>query len=98
MKMKRVVKGVEMIGLGETLPSINGAAAEVPTKKDTHMKAIVSRQYSSPDVLEPEEVQKPTPGDDEVLTKVQPASANPGDWHLLQADPFFVRLTGFGFL
>jgi len=56
------------------------------------MKAIVYHKYGSPDVLELEEVQKPTPKDDEVLVKVHAASANPADWHLLRATPFFARL------
>lgn len=56
------------------------------------MKAIVCHEYGSPDVLHLEEVPKPTPGDDDVLIKVCAASANAGDWHLLRADPFLVRL------
>ena len=49
-------------------------------------------KYGSPDVFELEEVQKPAPKDDEVLVKVHAASANPADWHLLRATPFFARL------
>ena len=60
------------------------------------MKAIVYREYGPPDVLNLEEVQKPTPGDDEVLVKVHAASANAADWHLMRADPFLVRVMGFG--
>ncbi len=56
------------------------------------MKAIVYHKYGSPDVLELEEVQKPTAKADEVLVKVQAASVNPLDWHLLRATPFFARL------
>jgi len=40
------------------------------------MKAIVYQKYGSPDVLKFEEIQKPTPRDDEVLIKVHPASVN----------------------
>ena len=56
------------------------------------MKAIVYHKYGPPDVLNLEEVPKPTPNDDEVLVKVHAASANPADWHLLRATPFFARL------
>jgi len=63
------------------------------TSKDTHMKAIVYHKYGPPDVLKLEEVQKPTPRDDEVLIKVHAASANPADWHLLRGEPFLARLT-----
>src|SRR6516164_2355616 len=61
-------------------------------RKGTHMKAIVYQKYGSPDVLQLEKVEKPTPKDDEVLVKVQAASVNAGDWHLLRGDPFLVRL------
>jgi NADPH:quinone reductase-like Zn-dependent oxidoreductase len=56
------------------------------------MKAIVYHNYGSPDVLKLEEVEKPTPSDNEVLIKVQAASVNPQDWHLMRANPFLVRL------
>ena len=57
------------------------------------MKAMVYTKYGPPDVLKPEEIQKPTPNDDEVLVKVQAASVNPYDLHHLRAKPFFIRLT-----
>lgn len=56
------------------------------------MKAIVYHTYGSPDVLHMEEVQKPVPQDDEVLVKVVAASVAAGEWHLLRADPFLIRL------
>lgn len=62
------------------------------------MKAIVNTKYGSPDVLEFKEVEKPTPGDNEVLIKVEAASLNAADWHLMRAKPFIVRLMGDGLL
>ncbi|HSF18760.1 MAG TPA: NAD(P)-dependent alcohol dehydrogenase [Vicinamibacteria bacterium] len=62
------------------------------------MKAIVHYRFGSPDVLEYEEVQQPTAGNDEVLVKVQAASTNPADWHSMRADPFFIRFMGDGLL
>ena len=59
---------------------------------DAQVKAIVYREYGSPDILKLEEVEKPFPGDDEVLIKIHAASVNTRDWHLLRADPFLVRL------
>jgi NADPH:quinone reductase-like Zn-dependent oxidoreductase len=43
------------------------------------MKAIVYHRYGSPDVLKCEEIEKPTPGDSEVLIKVRAAAVNPLD-------------------
>ncbi|MGB5047486.1 MAG: NAD(P)-dependent alcohol dehydrogenase, partial [Caldilineaceae bacterium] len=56
------------------------------------MKAIIAPKYGSPDVLELRDVDKPTPKADEVLVKIHAAAVNAGDWHLLRADPFLIRL------
>jgi len=56
------------------------------------MKAIVYTEYGSADVLQLNDVEKPTPRDNEVLVKVHAASANPADWHLMRAAPFLARL------
>ncbi len=61
------------------------------------MKANVYRCYGSPDVLSFEDVEKPTPADNEVLIKVQAASVNPLDWHYMRGSPYLMRLgTGLG--
>jgi NADPH:quinone reductase-like Zn-dependent oxidoreductase len=64
----------------------------------TRMRAIVYHRYGSPDVLHLEAVPKPVPQHDEVLVNVHAASVNAGDWHLLRAKPFLMRLMGFGLL
>jgi NADPH:quinone reductase-like Zn-dependent oxidoreductase len=56
------------------------------------MKAIVYQGFGSPDILRCEEIDKPIPGDDEVLVKVRAASVNPLDWKLMKGGPFIVRL------
>ncbi|MCI0596523.1 MAG: NAD(P)-dependent alcohol dehydrogenase, partial [candidate division Zixibacteria bacterium] len=56
------------------------------------MKAMVYTQYGPPDVLRLEEIEKPVPKYNEVLVKVQAASVNALDWHLLRAKPSLVRL------
>jgi NADPH:quinone reductase-like Zn-dependent oxidoreductase len=61
------------------------------------MKAMVFHNYGSPDVLKLEEVEKPTPREDEVLIKVHAASINDWDWELLRGKPFVNRLL-FGLL
>lgn len=55
------------------------------------MQAITQNRYGSPDVLELRTVAVPTPGDDEVLVRVQAASINPLDWHLVTGLPYMVR-------
>ncbi|MCK5131410.1 MAG: NAD(P)-dependent alcohol dehydrogenase [Candidatus Sabulitectum sp.] len=56
------------------------------------MKAIVYQEYGSSDALELKEVDRPCPGDNEVLIKVYAASINDWDWGLLQGTPFTNRL------
>ena len=56
------------------------------------MKAILFTEYGSADVLQFTDVEKPAPGDNEVLIKVYAASANPLDWHSMRGAPFIARL------
>ena len=60
--------------------------------RDSQMKAVVRYKYGSSDVLQLEELQKPTPGDDEVLLKIHASSVNRDDWELLTGDPFLYIL------
>lgn len=50
------------------------------------LKAIVYRKYGGPEVLSYEEVEKPSPKDDEVLIKVHAVSINDWDLGLLHGD------------
>lgn len=50
------------------------------------MKAIVYTKYGGPEVLQLQEVEKPSPKDDEVLVKVRAVSINDWDWGLLRGD------------
>jgi len=56
------------------------------------MRAMVYHRYGDPDVLELEEVEKPTPGDEEVVLRVCAASLNPMDWRIMKGKPYFFRL------
>lgn len=60
------------------------------------MKAIVSRCYGPPHVLKLENIEKPSPADDEVLVKVHAAAVNPLDYHYMRGKPYVMRLMGSG--
>lgn len=62
------------------------------------MRAVVRYRYGAPDVLRLAEVPKPAPGEGEVLVRIRAASANAGDWRILRAAPFLIRLGGYGLL
>ncbi|HET6445956.1 MAG TPA: NAD(P)-dependent alcohol dehydrogenase [candidate division Zixibacteria bacterium] len=56
------------------------------------MKAMTYYKYGSPEVLQLEEIEKPSVQDDEVLIKVHAASVTPLDWHFLTGTPYIARL------
>jgi NADPH:quinone reductase-like Zn-dependent oxidoreductase len=56
------------------------------------MKAFVLRSYGSPDDLDLTDIDKPVPGDDEVLVRVHATSVQPYDWHLMRGEPYIARL------
>ena len=62
------------------------------------MKAIVCKKYGSPlQVLELNEVTKPTPEKKEVLIKIHSATVNDYDWSMVRGKPYLYRLL-FGIL
>jgi NADPH:quinone reductase-like Zn-dependent oxidoreductase len=58
------------------------------------MKAMVYRDYGTADVLKLEEVEKPTPADNEVLLRVRAAAVNPADYHLMGGAYVMRLMTG----
>jgi NADPH:quinone reductase-like Zn-dependent oxidoreductase len=58
------------------------------------MKAIVYHKYGSSDVLKLEEVQKPTPADNQLLIKIHAVSINRSDWEGLTGKPLYARIGG----
>ena len=58
------------------------------------MKAVVYTKYGTPSVLHLQEVEKPTPKENEVLVKIYTTSVNSWDWDLLKGKPFLVRVIG----
>lgn len=60
------------------------------------MKAITQSRYGSPDVLQFDDVDEPTLGDEEVLLSVHAAGVDRGVWHLMTGLPYLMRALGFG--
>jgi NADPH:quinone reductase-like Zn-dependent oxidoreductase len=68
-------------------------------RKVKDLKAVVYEEYGAPsDVLKIEEVEKPSPKDNEALVKVFASAINYSDWAFVRGKPFLVRLIGAGFL
>src|SRR5207245_5537396 len=56
------------------------------------VKAIVCHRYGAPEALRLEDVDKPTPGDGEVLIRVRASSLNAYDWGLMRGRPPILRM------
>lgn len=100
--MKRFFKwafSIIIIGLGVWL-----AVAYVTSTNDCDrysavpahpIKAIVYCEYG-PANLKLQDIEKPSPDDDQVLVKVRAASVNPLDWHYIEGTPYAMRAMGVG--
>src|SRR6266571_3589194 len=59
------------------------------------MKAIVYCDYGLAN-LKLQDIEKPTPTDDQLLVRVRAASVNPYDWHFVEGTPYVMRAMGVG--
>src|SRR5262249_513253 len=60
------------------------------------MKAIVYTKYGPPDVLQIQEIEKPSPKDTEVVVRIHASSANALEWRMFTLPRWFVRLISGG--
>ncbi len=90
-----VAVGIASLALALSHDSPCAPAPALPENAQP-MKAIVSRCYGPPDVLKLEDIEKPSPADDEVLVKVHAAAANPLDYHRMRGKPYIMRMMGSG--
>jgi NADPH:quinone reductase-like Zn-dependent oxidoreductase len=56
------------------------------------MKAVLHHRYGTPDVLQIGDLEKPTPGEKEILIKVHAATINRTDCAIVRASPWIMRL------
>jgi NADPH:quinone reductase-like Zn-dependent oxidoreductase len=61
------------------------------------MRAIVQDRYGTFDVLTPAVIDRPSPGEHDVLLRVHAAGLDRGTWHLMTGQPYLMRVIGFGF-
>lgn len=72
-------------------------AAPTPAVSGDTMRAVRYHCYGPPEILNIARVEKPVPGDDEVLVAVRAAGVNPLDWHYMRGSPNIMRLaSGIG--
>lgn len=84
-----------MHAVNEMNPTLRTASASDKAVGRT-MRAIVHRQYGEPGVLAFEEVERPVPGDEDVLVRVRAAGVSVGDHHVVTGKPYLIRLSPFG--
>ncbi len=61
------------------------------------MKAIICTRYGPPEVLQIREIEKPVPGDNEVLIRIYATSVHIGDCKVRALKPGFGPVTDFFF-
>jgi NADPH:quinone reductase-like Zn-dependent oxidoreductase len=98
MRLKRVLGGIALaiplaavlaLAVGYGLSDNDCGKAAAP---GVPMKAVIYCDYGTADVLRVEDVEKPVPGDDEILVRVHAAGVNPLDWHSMRGTPYVMRL------
>ena len=58
------------------------------------MRAVLYERYGRPDVMRTAEIDRPQPGDNEVLVRMVATSVNRSDWETLTGRPLYGRIGG----
>jgi NADPH:quinone reductase-like Zn-dependent oxidoreductase len=102
MKLKRILKWTTLIILVALIAwffiaywTSTNDCARYSAAPANSMKAIVYCDYGVAN-LKLQEVEKPTPADDQLLVRVRAASVNPLDWHYVEGTPYLMRAMGVG--
>jgi NADPH:quinone reductase-like Zn-dependent oxidoreductase len=66
------------------------------TTQEITMKALTQDRYGSADVLELRDLERPDPGEGQVLVRVVAAGMDRGAWHFMTGEPYLMRILGFG--
>src|SRR6266581_3327084 len=70
-------------------------ACDRTTAPTNPMRAIVYCDYGLAN-LKLQDIEKPTPTDDQLLVRVRAVSVNPYDWHFVEGTPYVMRAMGVG--
>ena len=101
MRLKRALKWVAaaipvalllvfLIAYARSDNDCGDPAAAAPSES---MRAVIYCEYGPPDVLRIANVEKPVPGDDQVLVRVRAAGINPLEWHFMRGTPYVARMS-----
>jgi NADPH:quinone reductase-like Zn-dependent oxidoreductase len=85
-----IVAGLAAVALVVSHDAPCPAAPPLPAGAQP-MKAAVYRCYGGVQVVNIEQIAKPTPAADRVLVRVHAASVNPLDWHYVEGKPYIMR-------
>ena len=75
------------------LLSDNDCAATMAATPSQPTQAILRCDYGPPEVLQLATIEKPVPGEEEILVRVRAAAVNPLDWHEMRGTPYVMRLS-----
>ena len=101
MKLKRALKWIAaaipvallLLFLFAYVRSENDCGDATAAAPGTSMRAVIYCEYGPPDVLQIANVEKPVPGDDQVLVRVRAAAINPLEWHFMRGTPYIARMS-----